>query len=98
PRRPTLSAYTTLFRARSTWSCRKRAFWKAGGKSAFELCATRGGGASFGTRMARSDEPNKVIFSMIGVSKKIERKEIIRDISLSLDRKSTRLNSSHVKI
>jgi len=33
--------------------------------------------------MARLDEPNKVIFSMIGVSKKIERKEILRDISLS---------------
>jgi energy-dependent translational throttle protein EttA len=33
--------------------------------------------------MARPAELNKVIFSMIGVSKKIERKEIIRDISLS---------------
>jgi energy-dependent translational throttle protein EttA len=33
-------------------------------------------------RMARAEEP-KVIFSMIGVSKKIERKEILRDISLS---------------
>ncbi|MDD3180856.1 MAG: energy-dependent translational throttle protein EttA [Opitutaceae bacterium] len=33
--------------------------------------------------MARPDEAPKVIFSMIGVSKKIERKEIIRDISLS---------------
>ncbi len=32
--------------------------------------------------MAKSDEP-KIIFSMIGVSKKIERKEILRDISLS---------------
>ncbi|MFZ1055338.1 MAG: energy-dependent translational throttle protein EttA [Opitutaceae bacterium] len=32
--------------------------------------------------MARPEEP-KVIFSMIGVSKKIERKEILRDISLS---------------
>ncbi|MCF3649347.1 energy-dependent translational throttle protein EttA [Opitutaceae bacterium LMO-CP1] len=32
--------------------------------------------------MAKGDEP-KVIFSMIGVSKKIERKEILRDISLS---------------
>jgi len=32
--------------------------------------------------MAKPDEP-KVIFSMIGVSKKIERKEILRDISLS---------------
>jgi ATP-binding cassette ChvD family protein len=33
--------------------------------------------------MAKVDEPNKIIFSMIGVSKKIERKEILRDISLS---------------
>jgi sulfate-transporting ATPase len=32
--------------------------------------------------MAKPDEP-KIIFSMIGVSKKIERKEILRDISLS---------------
>jgi ATP-binding cassette ChvD family protein len=32
--------------------------------------------------MARTEEPT-VIFSMIGVSKKIERKEILRDISLS---------------
>jgi sulfate-transporting ATPase len=32
--------------------------------------------------MARIEEP-KIIFSMIGVSKKIERKEILRDISLS---------------
>ena len=32
--------------------------------------------------MARPEEP-KIIFSMIGVSKKIERKEILRDISLS---------------
>lgn len=32
--------------------------------------------------MAKSDEP-KIIFSMISVSKKIERKEILRDISLS---------------
>ncbi len=32
--------------------------------------------------MAKPDEP-KVIFSMIGVSKKIERKEILRDVSLS---------------
>ena len=32
--------------------------------------------------MAKSEEP-KIIFSMIGVSKKIERKEILRDISLS---------------
>jgi ATP-binding cassette ChvD family protein len=33
--------------------------------------------------MARADEAPQIIFSMIGVSKKIERKEIIRDISLS---------------
>jgi sulfate-transporting ATPase len=32
--------------------------------------------------MARTEEP-RIIFSMIGVSKKIERKEILRDISLS---------------
>src|SRR5271165_4881102 len=32
--------------------------------------------------MAKSEEP-KIIFSMIGVSKRIERKEILRDISLS---------------
>ena len=32
--------------------------------------------------MARAEEP-KIIFSMIGVSKRIERKEILRDISLS---------------
>ena len=32
--------------------------------------------------MAKTEEP-KIIFSMIGVSKKIERKEILRDISLS---------------
>ena len=32
--------------------------------------------------MAKAEEP-KVIFSMLGVSKKIERKEILRDISLS---------------
>ncbi|HRE81033.1 MAG TPA: energy-dependent translational throttle protein EttA, partial [Opitutaceae bacterium] len=32
--------------------------------------------------MAKTEEP-KIIFSMLGVSKKIERKEILRDISLS---------------
>src|SRR6201996_3678354 len=32
--------------------------------------------------MAKAEEP-KIIFSMLGVSKKIERKEILRDISLS---------------
>src|SRR4029077_14720108 len=35
------------------------------------------------TRMARPEEAPKIIFSMLGVSKKIERKEILRDISLS---------------
>jgi energy-dependent translational throttle protein EttA len=33
--------------------------------------------------MAQSESAPKIIFSMIGVSKKIERKEILRDISLS---------------
>src|SRR5258708_12235146 len=33
--------------------------------------------------MARPDEAPKIIFSMLDVSKKIERKEILRDISLS---------------
>jgi energy-dependent translational throttle protein EttA len=33
--------------------------------------------------MAKADEAPKIIFSMLGVSKKIERKEILRDISLS---------------
>jgi energy-dependent translational throttle protein EttA len=33
--------------------------------------------------VARPDEAPKIIFSMLGVSKKIERKEILRDISLS---------------
>jgi len=33
--------------------------------------------------MAQNDSAPKIIFSMIGVSKKIERKEILRDISLS---------------
>ena len=32
--------------------------------------------------MAKTEEP-KIIFSMLGVAKKIERKEILRDISLS---------------
>ncbi len=40
------------------------------------------GGAALSEAMAKPEEP-KVIFSMIGVSKKIERKEILRDISLS---------------
>jgi ATP-binding cassette ChvD family protein len=34
-------------------------------------------------RMPKADEAPTVIFSMLGVSKKIERKEILRDISLS---------------
>jgi ATP-binding cassette ChvD family protein len=34
-------------------------------------------------RMAKPEEAPKIIFSMLGVSKKIERKEILRDISLS---------------
>ena len=33
--------------------------------------------------MAKADETPTIIFSMLGVSKKIERKEILRDISLS---------------
>ena len=33
--------------------------------------------------MAKSDDAPLIIFSMLGVSKKIERKEILRDISLS---------------
>jgi len=33
--------------------------------------------------VAKPDEAPKIIFSMLGVSKKIERKEILRDISLS---------------
>ncbi len=33
--------------------------------------------------MAKADEAPTIIFSMLGVSKKIERKEILRDISLS---------------
>jgi ATP-binding cassette ChvD family protein len=33
--------------------------------------------------MAKPEEAPKIIFSMLGVSKKIERKEILRDISLS---------------
>src|SRR5580658_1578689 len=41
----------------------------------------RGAAFVMGT-MAKPEEP-KIIFSMIGVSKKIERKEILRDISLS---------------
>src|SRR3954467_15489402 len=35
------------------------------------------------SRMAKPDEAPLIIFSMLGVSKKIERKEILRDISLS---------------
>jgi len=40
------------------------------------------GGAFVVRAMAKTEEP-RIIFSMIGVSKKIERKEILRDISLS---------------
>jgi sulfate-transporting ATPase len=43
---------------------------------------TRGGAALVMGTMAKPEEP-RIIFSMIGVSKKIERKEILRDISLS---------------
>ena len=32
--------------------------------------------------MAKTEEAPKIIFSMLSVSKKIERKEILRDISL----------------
>jgi len=46
------------------------------------LALISGFGAFFFLSMTRPDEP-KIIFSMIGVSKKIERKEILRDISLS---------------
>jgi sulfate-transporting ATPase len=43
---------------------------------------TSGARALVVSTMAKPEEP-KIIFSMIGVSKKIERKEILRDISLS---------------
>src|SRR5580658_6281092 len=43
---------------------------------------TRGGAALVMGTMAKPEEP-RIIFSMIGVSKKNERKEILRDISLS---------------
>ena len=33
--------------------------------------------------MAKSDEPNKVIYSMIGVSKRYDQKVILKDIYLS---------------
>jgi ABC-type polysaccharide/polyol phosphate transport system ATPase subunit len=33
--------------------------------------------------MAKAEAASTIIFSMLGVSKKIERKEILRDISLS---------------
>src|SRR5690606_18439422 len=45
-------------------------------------CEDAAGRAWYGQHMAKPEEP-KVIFSMIRVSKKIERKEILRDISLS---------------
>ncbi len=38
---------------------------------------------TFNRTMAQPGEAPKIIFSMLGVSKKIERKEILRDISLS---------------
>ena len=37
----------------------------------------------FSHGVAKSEDPPLIIFSMLGVSKKIERKEILRDISLS---------------
>ena len=53
-----------------------------------------------------SNAGNKVIYSMVGVSKYYDKKAVLKDIYLSyfygakigvlgLDRKSTRLNSSH---
>jgi ATP-binding cassette ChvD family protein len=48
----------------------------------FPAGACGGANGHLSVRMARAEEP-KIIFSMIGVSKKIERKEILRDISLS---------------
>ncbi len=51
-----------------------------GGKLAL---AALGGGAFAGALMAKDESAPKIIFSMISVSKKIERKEILRDISLS---------------
>ena len=33
--------------------------------------------------MAKSDEPNKVIYSMIGVTKRYDQKAILKDIYLS---------------
>lgn len=43
----------------------------------------KGGQTTRSAGMAKGDEAPTVIFSMLGVSKKIERKEILRDISLS---------------
>ena len=40
-------------------------------------------GAPLSESVAKIDEAPTIIFSMLGVSKKIERKEILRDISLS---------------
>jgi sulfate-transporting ATPase len=45
--------------------------------------ACRAGLARLSAPVAKSDESPTIIFSMLGVSKKIERKEILRDISLS---------------
>jgi ATPase subunit of ABC transporter with duplicated ATPase domains len=36
-----------------------------------------------GWRMARDQEPNKIIYSMVGVSKTYDQKTVIKDISLS---------------
>ena len=43
----------------------------------------------------------QIIYSMMNVSKEIDRKQILKDISISYyygDRKSTRLNSSHSSV
>src|SRR6476620_8808474 len=47
------------------------------------LRSCRTSGRRFSHVVAKSDEAPLIIFSMLGVSKKIERKEILRDISLS---------------
>jgi ATP-binding cassette ChvD family protein len=52
------------------------------GGNAFHPGACGAVGARLSGVMAKTEEP-KIIFSMLGVSKKIERKEILRDISLS---------------
>src|SRR5579872_2542271 len=56
---------------------------RAAGNPAAALARACGApGVQLSVPMARVEEP-KIIFSMLGVSKKIERKEILRDISLS---------------